>query len=363
MSHLPRIGLFWLVIASTALASIARADDAPRSSRAPRPDYPHKSITRREHGVGGRSYWLFEPAEPTPRRAPVVVFHHGWLAWNPGVYGAWIDHLVRSGRVVIFPRYQVDWATRPADFLPNTVAAVRDAFDTLETASGHVRPDRDRFALIGHSAGGNLAALLAATRDAGLPSPRALVVLMPGEVLAVREPVLEHIPEETLLVVVAAEDDLVVGDHRARQIFAEATTIPPARKKYVLYRTDRHGRPRLVADHLAPTASFQALDTGGGPFADYQMNRGETNTLDHSGFWRLADITLEAGFSGATLDAATGHGELFRHLGYWSDGHAVARPIVGDDLSAIPRVFPNNGLRLITWTPRKITPLVAPPPR
>ena len=243
------------------------------------------------------------------------------------------------------------------------MAAVRDAFDVLETAPGHVRPDRDRFALIGHSAGGNLAALLAATRDAGLPSPRALVVLMPGEVLAVREPVLEHIPEETLLVVVAAEDDLVVGDHRARQIFAEATAIPPARKKYVLYRTDRHGRPRLVADHLAPTASFQALDTGGGPFADYQMDRGETNALDHSGFWRLADITIEAGFSGATLDDATGHGELFRHLGYWSDGHAVARPIVGDDLSAIPRVFPNNGLRLITWTPRKITPLVAPSPR
>ncbi|MBA3279917.1 MAG: alpha/beta fold hydrolase [Geodermatophilaceae bacterium] len=151
------MGIFWLVIASAASASVARADDAPRSSRAPRPDYPHKSFSRREHGDGGRSYWLFEPAEPTPRRAPVVVFHHGWLAWNPGVYGAWIDHLVRSGRVVIFPRYQVDWATRPADFLPNTVAAVRDAFDVLETAPGHVRPDRDRFALVGHSAGGGFA--------------------------------------------------------------------------------------------------------------------------------------------------------------------------------------------------------------
>ena len=28
-----------------------------------------------------------------------------------------------------------------------------------------------------------------------------------------------------------------------------------------------------------------------------------------------------------------------------------ARPIVGDDLSTIPRVFPTNGLRLIKWTP------------
>ena len=66
-----------------------------------------------------------------------------------------------------------------------------------------------------------------------------------------------------------------------------------------------------------------------------------------AGFWRLADLTLEAGFSGKTLDEATDRGELFRHLGYWSDGRAVTRPIVGDDLSAIPRVFPTNGLRLI----------------
>jgi len=361
MPRLPRIGTVWLSIAATASLGVATAADAPKSSRAPRPEYPHKSMTRQEHGVGARSYWLFEPAGPTPERAPVVVFHHGWLAWNPGVYGAWIEHLVRCGRVVIFPRYQDDWTTKPVDFLAYTVEAVRDAFDVLETAPGHVRPDRDRFALIGHSAGGNLAALLAASRDVGLPCPRAVVVLMPGEVLAVREPVLEQIPATTLLVVVAAEDDLVVGDLRARQIFAEATSIPSSRKKYVLYRTDRHGHPRLVADHLAPTASFHDLDTGDGPFHSFKMGLGETNALDHSGFWRLADITFEAGFSGATLDEATSNGELFRHLGYWSDGHAVARPIVGDDLSAIPRVLPTNGLRLILCSPRKPRPAGASP--
>ena len=57
----------------------------------------------------------------------MVVFLHGWFAVNPGFYGAWIDHLVRDGRIVIFPRYQNDVGTLPQDFLPNALAAIRDA--------------------------------------------------------------------------------------------------------------------------------------------------------------------------------------------------------------------------------------------
>src|SRR5262245_15036063 len=38
------------------------------------PVYPHGSFTRQLFGSGARSYWLFEPADPAPERAPVVVF-------------------------------------------------------------------------------------------------------------------------------------------------------------------------------------------------------------------------------------------------------------------------------------------------
>jgi dienelactone hydrolase len=357
MPRLPRIGIFGLGILLTALSSTApaRGGDESRSRDQPGGErFPHQTVIRQELGAGARSYWLFEPADPRPQTAPVVVLNHGWLAVNPGAYGAWIEHLVRNGAIVIFPRYQADVTTRPADFLPNALHAVRDAFDVLEASPKHIRPDRDRFALIGHSAGGNLAAQMAAVAlENGLPAPKAVVALMPGEVQPISEPSLSRIPATTLLVVAAAEDDRVVGDVRARQIFSGATAIPRERKKYILYLSDLHGSPRLIADHLAPTAAFPDFDSGDGLLRGLQMTRAELNAFDYAGFWRVADITLQAAFLGRTLDEATARGEIFRHLGYWSDGRAVERPIVGDDLATIPRVFPTNGLRLIKWTARE----------
>ena len=351
-----RTGLVWAGLAVLA------GPGAVRGGPPLAPVDPHRAVTRNEFGRGARSYWLFEPAEPRPERAPVVVLNHGWLAVNPGAYGAWIDHLVRSGNVVIFPRYQADALTMPADFLPNALNAVSDALDVLELAKGHVRPDRDRFALVVHSAGGNLAAQMAAmAAEARLPKPRAVVALMPGEVQASREPDLSAIPAETLLVVTVAEDDFVVGDLRAREIFAQARAIPPSRKKFVFYRSDLHGIPRLVADHLAPTGAYSLFDSGDGMFRSFQMNQAEVNALDRAGFWQLTDLTLQAAFAGRTLDEATDHGERFRHLGYWSDGRPVTRPIVGDDLARMPRVVPFNGVRLIPWPPdRLFGPFVEP---
>ncbi len=126
-------------------------------ARQEEPEPPHGGVRRYEIGQGPRSYWLFEPDRPRPNTAPVVVFLHGWFAVNPGFYGAWIDHLVRHGHVVIFPRYQNDVGTLPQDFLPNAMAAIHDALGVLAVGMdhgvAHVRPDTRRFALIGHSAG------------------------------------------------------------------------------------------------------------------------------------------------------------------------------------------------------------------
>ncbi len=333
-----------------AIVAVNILSVAPALAAEPPPSYPHKSVRRVELGEGPRSYWLFEPADPSPESAPVIVFNHGWFAVNPGVYGAWIEHLVRKGRIVIAPRYQRDWSTPPANFLPNGLVAVRDALDVLASSPAHVRPDRTKFAIMGHSAGGNLAAQMAAVAaEADLPVPRAVISVFPGEVFPSRTPDLANVPASTLLVVLAGEKDVVVGDQRAREIFAQASAVPRERKKFILYRSDLRGVPHFRADHLAPTGAHALFDTGDGLLPNAQMAQAEVNAFDTFGFWRIADLTLEAAFAGKTLDEATDKGEAFRHLGYWSDGRPVISPIVGDDLATIPRVFPRGGLKLIGW--------------
>ena len=350
---LRRLGFFSVL--SLGLAGVLRADDTPEKAplagmKEPEEKSPHNSFKRYEIGEGPKSYWIFEPDDPKPEgRAPVVVFLHGWFAVNPGFYGAWIDHLVRDGKIVIFPRYQNDVGTHPQDFLGNAVASIRDALGVLATGKGHVRPDPTRFALIGHSAGGNLSAQIAAVAadpHADLPVPHAVIAVMPGEIVATPTPSLADISATTLLVVMVGEEDVLVGDLRGRQIFAQATAIPSSRKRFVLFRSDRHGYPPLIAEHTAPSGAHPLLDNGAGVFRSFQIKLGEVNALDRAGFWRMADHTMEASFNGKSLDDAIQDEEQFRHLGFWSDGRKVTQPIVGIDLDSIPRVIPANGLRL-----------------
>lgn len=341
---------------ASAQSSGGDHDDAGRTAKAGQAShpalYPHGKVTRYEFGEGPRSYWLFEPDDPRPERAPTVVFLHGWFAVNPAFYGAWIDHLVRSGQSVIFPRYQNDVGTLPKDFLPNALFAISDGLGVLETGARHVRPDHDRFAVIGHSAGGNLAAQIGAvSADAhsGLPRVKAVVALMPGEVFPSREPRLERIPATTLLLVAVGEDDLLVGDERGRQIFTQASAIPRSRKRFLLFRSDRHGFPPIVAEHTAPTGSNRRLDTGEGLFRTFQLSLGEVNAMDRAGFWKVTDAALQTAFAGRTFDDDIRDADRFTHLGYWSDGRKVTPPLMSDSLATIPRVNLPNGIRLISW--------------
>ena len=137
----------------------------------------------------------------------------------------------------------------------------------------------------------------------------------------------------------------------ARQIFSEATSIPRSRKRFVLFRSDRHGFPPLIAEHTAPTGVHRHLDNGEGVFRAFQLSLGEVNAFDRAGFWRMTDLTLDAAARGQTLDDITRDLEQFRHLGFWSDGRRVTPPIIGADLDEIPRVIPGNGLRIFPWSP------------
>ena len=103
------------IVSSQSVAPPSQPQSGPGGKQ-----YVHGSVTKNRYGKGGQEYWMFEPDSPRPRTAPVIVFLHGWGGMNPLYYGAWIDHLVKRGNIVIYPRYQANLLTSIKDFTPNT---------------------------------------------------------------------------------------------------------------------------------------------------------------------------------------------------------------------------------------------------
>lgn len=305
-------------------------------------DYPHAKMTWAAIGEGGRQVWVFQPSDPTTPIAPVVVFNHGWAAMSPNIYGAWIRHLVRRGNIVIFPRYQANIATAGADFMPNAVAGVKAAIEQLQASEG-VKPDLDRFAVVGHSVGGVLTANFAAMAEAeGLPKVRAAMSVQPGgsRLTETRQFVpladMSKIPAATLLLVVVGDLDVVVGDRDARRIYTGATQVAAGNKSMLRFVTDVHGLPPLIADHNSPAAMGRVVPFGGqegeprGGIAEGLFDRfAETsvNALDTHGYWRLFDALCAAAFEGDQRDLALGGGEKQLSMGQWSDGKPI-KPLV-----------------------------------
>jgi pimeloyl-ACP methyl ester carboxylesterase len=312
--------------------------------------YVHASVIKNRYGKGGEEYWLFEPDSPKPRTAPLIVFLHGWGGMNPLYYGAWIDHLVKRGNIVVYPRYQATLLTSMKDFTPNALIAIKDAISRLQSEQGHVRPDLNKFATVGHSAGGLLAASVAALGDESrLPRVRAVMSVEPGITEApISIPLadLKKIPSDTLLLALAGDQDGLAGDTDAKRIYYEATRIPADNKDFIMLVSDTHGTPNLLAGHRAPTALDKDYDSGeslsgAAGSADRIGNspqiqrrvRPETmmiNALDYYGTWKLFDALCDAAFNNKNREYALGNTPQQRFMGFWSDGTPVKELKVTD---------------------------------
>lgn len=104
--------------------------------------------------------------------APVVVFLHGGR-WNSGTRGDYHllgDAITRRGWVAVVPDYRLAPAARFPAWVEDGARAVRWARDNAARFGG----DSTRIFVVGHSAGGHSAALLAVDehflRDAGVPA-------------------------------------------------------------------------------------------------------------------------------------------------------------------------------------------------
>ena len=348
--------------------------DGPGGAR-----YSHALVTRNRYGQGALEYWIYEPAAPKPRTAPLIVFLHGWGGTNPAAYGAWLDHLVKRGNIVVYPRYQADLSTSLEDFTPAVIEVVKDVIKRLQTEPGHVRPELERFAVVGHSVGGLLTANLAAlAHQSGLPRVRAVMSVEPGRTWnpfrRANVPLadLKQIPRETLLLAVVGDSDNLARATDAKRIYYESTQVPAANKDFVTLVSDQHGQPSLQADHFAPVSPDKAYDNGerprensaadqrGGILRERIRNRiqsrqkakigakegqtgdsqlpmlsqtdtsGLVNALDYYGLWKLFDALCDAAFYSRNREYALGNTARQRFMGMWSDGVPVKELIISN---------------------------------
>lgn len=249
-----RARTFFILTAAVFMAASLTAGEADPIRQPPQPksgpgssDYAHASYTQGMIGKGNTQIWYFEPAEPKPAKAPVIIFCHGWSAMDPGPYLAWIEHLARRGNIVLYPRYQATIATPPEVFTPSAIVAVKDALKTLESDE-HVKPDTTKFASVGHSYGGIIAANLAAlAKEQGLPPIKAVAAYEPGS-NGFGKPYADYalIPKDTLLICMYGDDDKFVGDRDAKRIFNEAVNVGKEDKDCIILYTDKQDRKSVV---------------------------------------------------------------------------------------------------------------------
>ncbi len=264
-------------------------------------------------------YYISEPAEPTPRTAPVVLFLHGWQANSPNIYNSWIYHIGRNGYTVVWVRYQ-NPLSFPWRYIKHIITAWEDALKKLKRDPGRVRPQRgpdNRIltAYVGHSIGAYLGAIIAAKANemrSRYPNPLALVLIEPGGQDAVPTRArFSDIPTDTKVVILSGEDDEVVCTSTAAHIWDHIPQIPDENKDFLLAQTDRTGVPEQIANHFFPT-SKEKWDTAAIDCRDYYIT------------YKLSVGALNCAIYGEDCQYALGGGAFDQvYNGLWSNGTPV----------------------------------------
>lgn len=352
--------LTWMTL--TALAAIAGAGQALATTPPTQPDkgpggaeyaIATADVKKEAFGQGPTQVFIFRPSKGFEGPRPVVVFGHAVNAFNPLLYGAWIDHLVRRGNIVVFPRYQLDARTPRNELIGHAAAGVKFAMTTLGDAA-----DATKIAYVGHAAGGNILVNLAV--DPQLWKPKLVFAVMPGNswgnrYQAIKLDDLGKLPADLVLMTLIGETDTVARDTDARKIIKQSVGVPITHKLIIKLPTDSHGSPSLFATHFSPLAKDDAyemdkipvvgeappppvqLDSKGrpkkvaaakpvvvpSPQAD-QFGGATVDASDWYGFWKTFDIAMPIAFSGEDATPIKRHPAL-TSFGQWSDGWPVKR--------------------------------------
>lgn len=281
------------------------------------PTYSHDKVIQYDFAKKQDGYWLFEPASPRPDSANIIVFNHGYGAYNPMIYGKWIKHLVRKGNIVIFPRYQKNnYFPRPRKFPKNVSQAINDAIEKMNKED-FVKPITKQLAFVGHSYGGVISANLAIHyKKHHLPKPVAVMLCSPGHG-PFRGAVLksyEKMDSNIKLIVMTSENDRTVGEKFGFKVFETATNV--TQRNLIRQLEDVAVSPLHYAGHSECYALDKTYDNGKRNGTTRRaLKKGKLNNTDYYGYWKIFDALLDCSRSGEHCEYAFGNTPEQRSLG------------------------------------------------
>lgn len=356
-----RRSLTVLVILGSCLAAPVAMAATPPGQPGQGPggsDYKIAEVVKRGTGTVSSGTYVFHGNDTPAAPRPVAVFFHSWGAVNPALYGGFIDHLARKGHLVIFPRFQDVNRSRPADATARAESLIHDALAALAD-DPQARPDLNRVAFIGHSAGVPIALNVAAgAGETKLPAPKLIFGLVPGGIassekergILLRD--LSTVDDQTLLITMSGDREHLPSDRASRRIFEATSAIPATRKLFMRASSDDHGYPALTATLASPGSPKPEYDAAAiklppdpprdpkqkntwkwsadmalsGPqtILTQQLGNNGIDTLDYLAFWKTFEMAAEAAFAGKDA-AALARDPKFVDMGNWSDGWPVRR--------------------------------------
>lgn len=288
-------------------------------------NYTYGGVTIYDYATNrnGEDFWLYEPNNPTPDSANVIVFCHGLGMTNPKAYGAFIKHLVRKGNIVIYPRYQrtLSLTTGIAEYNDSCAKGIQKALDTIQQP-GHVKGRIYNYFILGHSVGGVLTANMTMLHQQyGLPKPLTAFSMQPGAANYLMNDY-SSFPSDVKYLIAIGQDDAIVGTGPGTTIFNQSTAVPTSHKNLVHHYADNHGSPDIAASHNEPCGFDNQFDNGETnlfiPFVT-----GIVDAVDYFCYWKLQDALMDCALLNQNCEYAFGDTPEQHGMGNWSDGTPI----------------------------------------
>ena len=284
------ISIFQLSLAQEA--SVAEYKHIARKFK-----YKTDYVSILDHSKNQDGYWTFIPVLAKRKVKGVIVFVHGYGGYNPLIYGAWIEHLCRSGYIIVYPRYQKNlYIPTPSKFVENTVEGLKNALDELERVGFNPKLWQHLDYVV-HSYGGVISTNMVVNQsNYKIPPARNLMLCSPGSG-PFKGGVLEDykdLPEDINLILISSVHDITVGDVFARKVY---NSTPHIKNKAFLSQIPFETEDiRITAGHNECYAPKMDYDNGIRNYTSKKALRvGKIDALDLDGYWALFDKLLEKG--------------------------------------------------------------------